>query len=289
MRLLWRAKTALNHLLRPLNMHLDSCTADRVETARLADLLRIGHFSRPIFAIPDQFSRCDPTPVFDALEKYGPQLERFNTKFEPDQFSFANDYYTSPDAEVLYAMVRLHRPRCIIEVGSGHSTLLFRQAIADSGLPTRLIAIDPDPRREIARHADEVILERIETLDAVQLFSRLERNDMLFIDSSHQIKPGNDVVHLFLNVLPSLATGVIVHVHDIFLPFEYPHEWVAEQRWNWTEQYLLQALLQGSNEFDVLWAGHYLQQFMSGFTDAFRFWRGGDARSVWLRRVRSDN
>jgi predicted O-methyltransferase YrrM len=289
MGLLGRVKTALNRILRPMNMRLESRTADLAEAARLEGLAQRGYFNRPIFPVLEQFHRCDPGLVFDAVKKYESQLERFNAEPRPDQYSFANVYYASPDAEVLYTMVRLHKPRRIIEVGSGNSTLLFRQAITDGGLSTRLVSIDPFPRREIARHADEVIRERVEALESGQLFSRLEQNDILFIDSSHEIKVGNDVLHLFLNVLPSLSPGVIVHTHDIFLPFNYPQEWMVEHRWNWTEQYLLQALLQGSWEFEVLWAGHYFQKTVPRFADHFRFCRGADARSLWLRRCGKPN
>src|SRR5207245_655950 len=110
-------------------------------------------------------------------------------------------------------------------------------------LPICLVSIDPAPRREIAQHADEVIRYRVESFEPSRILSRLDRNDILFIDSSHEIKTGNDVLHLFLNILPSLSPGVIVHVHDIFLPFEYPKEWIVEHRWAWGEQYLLQSLL----------------------------------------------
>jgi predicted O-methyltransferase YrrM len=284
MGLLGSAKAALNHLLRPLNLRLDSRTAERAEAERLAALRRAGHFDRPVFPLLAQFSRCDPSAVLEAVKRHEPELARFSTALEPDRFSFANDYYSSPDAEVLYAMVRMHRPRRIVEVGSGHSTLLFRHAIDDAGLPAQLTSIDPFPRREIARHAHEVIRERVESLQASDLFSRLERDDMLFIDSSHELKAGNDVLHLYLNVLPSLRDGVVVHLHDIYLPFEYSSTWLIENRWTWTEQYLLQALLQDSVAFDVLWPGHYLQRTLPGFAAHFKFWRGADAKALWMRR-----
>jgi len=271
--------------LEPLNIHVDSRSAERAEAGRLGKLVESGHFSRPVFPVLVQFKKCDPTPVLAAVKHYEPQLARFSAEDVQTQYSFANDYYGSPDAEVLYAMVRLHEPRRIIEVGSGNSTLLFRHAICDTGLKTKLISIDPFPRREIVRYADELISERVEASGARALFSRLEANDFLFVDSSHEIKPGNDVLHLFLNVFPSLAPGVLVHVHDIFLPFEYPQNWIVEHHWNWTEQYLLQALLQGSREFEVLWAGYYHQRSLPQFTENFKFWTGSAARSVWLRRI----
>jgi predicted O-methyltransferase YrrM len=287
MALLSTVRSILNAGLEPFNLRLGSRTAERVETLRLAEMVRAGRFERPVFPLLEQYSRSDPGPVIATLGRHREELHRIDGPPRPERFSFANDYFTSPDAEVLYAMVRLHRPRQIIEVGSGHSTLLFRQAITDGQLPTRLLSIDPDPRREIAQSADEVIRERVETLDAGAVFSRLRRNDILFIDSSHEIKLGNDVLYLFLNVLPSLHDGVIVHLHDIFLPFEYPKNWMVEHRWTWTEQYLLQALLQGSSDFEVLWAGHYLQRTLATFADVFPHWRGANASSVWLRRTRS--
>lgn len=285
MGILGLAKTVLNGVLRPFNLRLDSRTADRTEAARLAELLRNGHFDRPVFPVLDQFARCDPAPILEAVKRYEPELGRFDREPSAMQYAFSNDYFASPDAEVLYAMVRMLQPRRIVEVGSGHSTLLFRQAIADGALATRLISIDPSPRREIAKHADEVIRERVESLDTGRIFSLLERNDILFIDSSHEVKPGNDVLHLYLSVLPSIRDGVVVHVHDIFLPFEYPNRWVVENRWTWAEQYVLQSLLQDSPAFEILWAGHYFQRTRTRFAENFKYWHKGDAQSVWMRRV----
>jgi len=279
------ARDAVNGMLRPLNLRLDTRTAEQAEAVRLAELVRAGHFDRPIFPVLNQFVRCDPAPVLEAVKMHEPELERFSIEPHPDRYAFSNDYYGSPDAEVLYAMVRILRPRRILEVGSGHSTLLFRQAIIDGALTTRLISIDPSPRREIAKHADEVMRERVERLDTHRTFSYLEPNDILFIDSSHEIKAGNDVLHLYLNVLPAVGNGVIVHLHDIFLPYEYPKRWLVEDGWTWAEQYLLQAWLQGCDDFEVLWPGHYLQKTLPQFATRFRHWRGADARSLWLRRL----
>ena len=125
----------------------------------------------------------------------------------------------------------------------------------------------------------------MENLKNLALFKQLGAGDFLFVDSSHHIKAGNDVLFLFLNILPTLANGVIIHFHDIFLPYEYPTEWLITQRWNWTEQYLLQAILQESSRYQFLWAGYYLQQTLPGFNNSFRYWGGGSAKSVWLRRI----
>lgn len=284
MGLLGSAKFALNRILAPFNVRLQSLTAERAETERLARLVRSGHFERPVFPVPEQFRRCDPGPVLAAVRESEALLARFAEGDGSGGYRFENSYYESPDAEVLYAMVRLHRPTRVIEVGSGNSTMLFREAIKDAGLRTRLISIDPHPRKDIEGCADEVLRQRVEDIDLEARFGTLAKGDFLFIDSSHRIEPGNDVVRLFLNVLPTLGDGAIVHVHDVFLPFEYPRDWIVDQRWNWNEQYLLQAMLQGSTDFEVLWAGHYIQRTFPDFARSFRFWRGAAARSVWLRR-----
>jgi len=115
----------------------------------------------------------------------------------------------------------------------------------------------------------------------------LEAGDILFIDSSHEVRPGNDVVRLFLNIVPRLRSGVVIHVHDIFLPFEYPREWIIENTLNvkWAEQYLLQAMLQASNEFEVLWPGYFLQRTLPGFSNYFHDGAGRFAASFWLRKL----
>jgi hypothetical protein len=92
-------------------------------------------------------------------------------------------------------------------------------------------------------------------------------------------------VKLVLNIIPALETGVVVHFHDIFLPFEYPRAWIIDSRRKWTEQYLVQALLQGSHQFEVLWPGHFLQRTFVGLADYFDAKPPGTATSLWLRKV----
>lgn len=286
MSLAGRLKLLANRLGRPLNLRLDSLTAERAESVRLAELERDGRFTRPVFPVLPAFAASDPAPVFAAIAAAADRFARF-AQPAPDArwFSLENYYYTTPDAEVLHAMVQLHHPRLVVEVGSGNSTLLFRQAVTDAGLAARIVSIDPEPRRDIVAQTDVAVRERVEAGGAREWFARLQAGDILFIDSSHEVKTGNDVLFLFLEVLPMLAPGVIVHIHDIFLPYEYPRAWVVDERWGWTEQYLVQALLQGSRHWDVIWAGHYLQRTRPDFIAHFRHWRGWDARSLWLRRT----
>ena len=245
-----------------------------------------GHFNHAIFP---PLENIDETSVAAIVKRVQDNADRFklfhNAADNAVGYTFANDYFTSPDTETLYAVIQNHRPARIIEVGSGNSTRIARQAILDAGISTELIAIDPFPRCEVSGHADRVVARNVETMDDPSLFSSLEANDILFIDSSHEVKCGNDVILLLLNVLPRLKPGVLVHLHDIFLPFEYPEEWLVKNRWTWNEQYLVQALLAGGKNFDVLWAGHHFQKSNPDFKKWFTHWRGKDAKSLWLRKL----
>ena len=129
-----------------------------------------------------------------------------------------------------------------------------------------------------------LIENKVEDLD-LEFFSQLHSGDILFIDSSHTVKIGGDVNYLFLEVLPRLKPGVIVHVHDIFFPFDYRRDWVMDELRFWTEQYLLQAFLTFNCEFEVLMAnaylGHrYLEDLKAAFPNS-SWWGGG---SFWMRR-----
>ena len=280
-------KYRLNEWLAYLNLKIETRTADRAEMARLLNLDQAGHFRNQVFPVLPQIDRCDPNPLLAALDKYRPQTDRFTRPKADGIYSFSNDYFTSPDAEVAYALVRLLQPKCIVEIGSGNSTYLFHEAITDGSLDTKLVSIDPSPRREVQSVADQVIRRRLEDVLSSDLREMLQSNDILFIDSSHEIRSGNDVVKLFLRVVPELRSGVVIHVHDIFLPFEYPREWIVGNTLNvnWAEQYLVQALLQGSNQFEVLWPGHFLQRTLPNFDDHFGGNAMGIATSFWLRRV----
>lgn len=275
-------KNVLNRGLAPVNMRLDTLTADRADIARLQTFVRAGHFNTPVFPVLKQFQSCDPSEILQLVNRCESRFERFKSETNPNAFNFENHFYRSPDAEVLYAIVRLFGPKRIIEVGSGYTTLLFRHAIEDGGLQTVLTSIDPAPRREIAKYADRIVSSKLEDVDDLTPFSQLKEHDILFIDSSHEVALGNDVLKLYLTIIPLLNPGVIIHIHDVFLPYEYPEQWMVECRWKWTEQYLVQAMLQCSTEFDVLWCGHYLQKTQPEILKNFRYWDGADARSLWL-------
>lgn len=164
-----------------------------------------------------------------AIETFAPALEAIGPD-RPPAPRWNQDWFPRLDAAAAYAMVRRHAPARIVEIGSGHSTRFMARAIADGQLATRMISIDPKPRAVLdglALEAHRVTLE-----DAgLAPFEALQAGDIVFIDSSHQRSPGSDVDLLLGQVLPALATGVRIHVHDIFLPEDYPQDW-AWRRYN---------------------------------------------------------
>lgn len=220
--------------------------------------------------------------------KFRCEYERFPTKptGEQNQFHLGNELFDGVDALVAYCLVRYFQPRLIIEVGSGFSSLALGEAAAKNG-NSSVICIEPFPR-EFLRNGfpglQKLIEKKVEDID-VKFFSQLDTGDMLFIDSSHTVKIGGDVNYLFLEVLPRLKPGVIVHVHDIFLPFDYRRDWVLHEFRFWAEQYLLQAFLMFNSEFEVLMANSYLhhchQEDLKAAFPYLSSWSGG---SFWMRR-----
>jgi hypothetical protein len=282
-------KSWINRWLAGVNLRLETLTAERIEEERLEVLVKAGHFNRAIFPLLQAFDTIQITPTFGEITSYS---RRFNDFQVPScnsvGYSFDNEYFSSPDTEVAYTIVRKFEPKTIIEVGSGHSTKILRQAILDAQLHTRLICIDPTPRVEITGLADEMYRERVESLRGTELFQSLQSRDILFSDSSHAITTGNDVVFLYLIILPLVRPGVLIHIHDIFLPYDYPEKWVVHMRWGWNEQYLIQALLMETTAFEVLWAGYFLQRTQPDFDHYFPHLQGRTAQSLWLRKGSTD-
>ena len=152
-----------------------------------------------------------------------------------------NPWFTALDGIALTGMLTRHDPRLLIEIGSGNSTKFARHAVTTGRLRTKIVSIDPQPRAEVDALCDEVIRAPAEFVDPA-VYSRLKSGDILFIDSSHRSLENSDVTALFLEVLPELPPGVIVHVHDVYLPYDYPPH---AEGLMYNEQYLLAALLLG--------------------------------------------
>jgi len=187
---------------------------------------------------------------------------------KPDQFCLDNPCFSFGCATSLYAIIRFFQPERIIEIGSGNSSLVIQEALAknsaDGSLTGNHIIIDPYPNPNVKKYFEKTIQlceQPVECLDP-SFFTQLKKNDILFIDSSHSVKCGSDVNYLILEILPILQSGVIVHFHDINLPYEYPKIYATNPQFRmfWTESYLLQAFLSCNNQYEILLAMNYLMK-----------------------------
>jgi len=177
-------------------------------------------------------------------------------------FHINNDFFESGDAEYLYNLIRLKKPARIVEIGSGHSTLMAIKAIKKNqegiaGYRCKHLCIEPYESPWLEKTGVTVIRQRVEDVNKA-VFSELGNGDILFIDSSHIIRPQGDVLFEYLELLPSLQLGVIVHVHDIFSPRDYLKEWVIDEVRFWNEQYLLEAFLTNNRDWKIIGALNYL-------------------------------
>lgn len=234
----------------------------------LPDTRQLGDevFSR-ISTMPGlEFNESGQLEILEEFEcRYRGEYEKFRDVKPPGlpQFFFGNSSFESVDAEILYSFIRKFRPKHFVEVGSGFTTLLAGSALARNrkeGVAATMTAIEPYPASFLSEELPYPVDLLVQPVQEVPLefFTRLECGDILFIDSSHVCKIGSDVQYEFLEILPRLAPGVIVHIHDIFLPKDYPARWVKDEHWFWNEQYLLQAFLCGNRDLEVLWAGAWM-------------------------------
>lgn len=254
-------------------------------------LFPIGHFYSPIADPADIRSRetqiwksTDAMPgirldvedqlrLLSELAVYSADIDWPVEVAGPTQYFYSNDQYPALDAEFLYSALRHFQPKRMIEVGSGFSSLIvaevnrrhLRRAL-------KFTCIEPFPRQFLIDGVDgitELVRKKVEDVE-VSFFDQLCAGDVLFIDSSHVSKIGSDVNFLFFEVLPRLKSGVIVHIHDVFLPDEYPKVWAIEQGRNWNEQYLVRAFLQFNSHWKIMWAANFMAtRHSSVVTQAF--------------------
>ena len=215
----------------------------------------------------------------DDAQRYRDALGRFS-KTSPPAPRFEQDWFPRLDAAMAYAVVRTRRPRRIVEVGSGHSTRFLARAIADEGLTTTLTAIDPAPRAALAGLAVDWLHQPVQGAGHAP-FAALTPGDVLFIDSSHVLMPGSDVDFLLNEIWPRLPAGVLVHIHDIFLPEAYPDSWAWR---GYNEQNALASRL-GRDR--LLWssrwaATHMLPAVAAAGLDRLPLMPGAVETSLWL-------
>ena len=223
-------------------------------------------------------------PLYDYAEVLtdGPDLVEFYTKNQ--QFSWL-------DARALFVLLHAWRPQRIIEVGSGYSSLLMADVNRRwfNG-KIHFTCIEPYPRAFLENRLlgiTRLIADKVQNV-ALAEFAKLAAGDILFIDSSHVAKTGSDVNHLYFNVLPALAPGVLIHIHDIFLPLEYPQAWVIDDNRSWNEQYLVHALLMYSHGLRVEFGSSYaFQTFPELVIKALAHPRGHGfgGGSLWLTKL----
>jgi hypothetical protein len=184
------------------------------------------------------------------------------TKKDDLTFYLNNVRFESGDAEYWYNFIRLIKPSKIFEIGSGNSTLMAIKALKKNeqenpAYQCKHICIEPYEMTWLEKTSATIIRKKIEDLDRT-FFAELDDNDILFIDSSHIIRPQGDVLFEYLELLPSLRKGVIVHVHDIFSPKDYPDGWIRKEVKFWNEQYLLEAFLTSNPSWKIIGALNYL-------------------------------
>jgi len=231
------------------------------------------------------------TQVFPTFtEEYNFPRKKTTT---PHEYYLENGFFPSVDAEVLHAMIRYFQPKRILEIGSGFSTYLAARACLlntkETGVKTEYYVIDPFPNDTVKKGfpgLSTLIQKPVEQVP-LEPFLQLDENDILLIDSSHVVRIGGDVNYEYLEVLPRLKKGVIIHIHDIFLPEEYPKEFILEDRQFWSEQYLLQAFLSFNCAFEVLWASYYMHRnYPRECKSVFPSYKEEDTGpgSFWVRR-----
>lgn len=235
-------------------------------------------------ALRPHFEAAEPdfNQVLSRIDEHGDPLRRILAGEGPARFD--QDWFPRLDAAAAYAIVRRERPSRIVEIGSGHSTRFMARAVSDGALETRIICIDPAPRAPLRHLGIEHVPALLRDADPL-VFELLGARDILFIDSSHIAIPGTDVDRLFLDVLPRLANGVLVHVHDITLPDGYPEEWAWR---GYNEQLLVGALLQGGG-YELLFASHFVQSTLRsalarGVLAEIPISPGAHETSLWMRK-----
>jgi hypothetical protein len=206
-------------------------------------------------------------------------------------FFMNNNAFGSGDAEMYYLLIRNLKPSRIIEIGSGYSTLIAKEAInrnLSEGYPVEMSCIEPYEMPWLEKMKNiQLVRKQVEQVP-IDFFRTLEEGDILFIDSSHIIRPDNDVLFEYLEILPALKKGVLIHIHDIFSPRHYRQDWITDMFRFWNEQYLLEAFLYNNDQFEVIGALNYLKN--DYFDEVKKVWvhlqKSDEPASFWIRKIK---
>ncbi|SFE04929.1 class I SAM-dependent methyltransferase [Blastococcus tunisiensis] len=265
-------------------------TRDLVRPPRYAP----GHFFSSVTSPADReraiATRQAPTSAVDLREAEQMRLAQELDLSRPStgRWTPDNSMFGAADASMLRGMLLHHRPERLVEIGSGYSTALALD-VAEQDLPDlRITCVEPyaDRLRSRLRPGDTdrlTLLEQpLQDVDMASLVAQLRPGDVFFIDSTHVVKAGSDVLWLLLRILPALPDGVIVHIHDVLWPFEYPDEWLREGR-DWTEVYFVHAFLAYNSRFRIVLFGDWLAtEHPDLVAPENQGVRGG---SLWLEKV----
>lgn len=202
--------------------------------------------------IPEQLAFLDSLRCEAELAQITPDITTRSK--EPFSFYIHNGQFEGGDAEYLYQFLRLKKPRRFVEIGCGNTSLIARYALQRNraeGFECVHTCIEPYEAAWLEQAGFKVLRQKVEEVDRA-FFQELEPGDLLFIDSSHTIRPQGDVLALYLEILPTLKPGVYVHIHDIFTPRYYPNGYLLERMWMWNEQYVLESFLTHNKTWKIL-------------------------------------
>jgi predicted O-methyltransferase YrrM len=265
-----------------------------------------GHFYSPIPSLED-IQRTEPSAYHEQhfginlraseqlellkrLAVYYPEIPFPETQSSSSRYYYQNDFFSYGDAIALYALLRKVQPQRVIEVGSGFSSAVMldtNDSFLDQSVQFTFIEPYPDRLNQLLKGQEQHQLIQKPVQDvSLDRFMALQAGDILFIDSSHVVKAGSDVVHLLFQVLPRLAPGVFIHFHDIFFPFEYPQQWLSEGR-AWNEAYFLRSFLQYNEAFQILFFNSFMgQHYSHELEQTMPLFLKDSGGSLWLQKVR---
>jgi hypothetical protein len=225
---------------------------------------RFGFGKGPHTRLHDIISRQDAVyethlKAFLDLQFNITSIKSSDTETNPIEPRWNNGFLPGLDIIGIYGMLSKYKPAQYIEIGSGNSTMVARKAIKDQELPTKITSIDPYPRADIDQLADKIVRMPLEAYDGLtSMIDTLDANDVLFIDNSHRVLPNSDATVCFLELIPYLKKGVIVHIHDMFLPYDYP-QFMCDRYYN--EQYMLAAfILANPDKYYTLLPNFYISE-----------------------------
>ncbi|WNH11631.1 class I SAM-dependent methyltransferase [Thalassobellus suaedae] len=268
-----------------------------------------GHFYSPVVSIEDIKERADSiwqaveTPLINGIDLRTEAQKQLVKKFEayykelpfkPEKsaglrYQFENGSYSYTDAIILYSFIRHFKPKRVIEIGSGYSSMVMldtNELFFSNEID--LTFIEPYPNRLYAllKEGDlltnKILTKKIQDVP-LSVFDVLESGDILFIDSTHVSKTGSDVNFIMFHILPRLKAGVLIHFHDIFYPFEYPKEWVFQGR-NWNEAYIIKAFLMYNAQFEIKLFSEYLHKFHGAIFESMPLCYSNLGGNLWLEK-----